>query len=133
MSESALFHTLRTHIQPLLGRRELTTDVSVAKVACAVQTSQGNIYTGINMSTSCDLGFCAEVSALAQMIQAGETRVSHVVGMNDQGEIIPPCGRCRELLFQIDRANIDAQIFFRCWRNTHTARDVAAPLARVLE
>ena len=37
-------------------------------VGAALVTDQGNVYTGINISLICGIGFCAEHSAVAEMI-----------------------------------------------------------------
>jgi cytidine deaminase len=49
-------------------------------VGAALITDRGNIYTGINVSVYCGIGFCAEHSAIAEMIKKGETRIARVVG-----------------------------------------------------
>lgn len=94
----------------LVGRKELTTDVTIGHVGCALKTKAGNIYTGISMGTSANLGFCAEVCAIADMIKHGETEVAILVGVGPEGAMITPCGRCRELLFQIDRKNLATKV-----------------------
>jgi cytidine deaminase len=33
-----------------------------------------------------------------------------VVAINGTGQCMPPCGRCREMLYQINHANLDAEI-----------------------
>ena len=30
--------------------------------------------------------------------------------VNDDGAVLPPCGRCRELIYQIDPANLDTDV-----------------------
>jgi cytidine deaminase len=44
------------------------------------------------------------------MLKHRETQVVSVVAVGDDGTIIPPCGRCREMLAQVNRANLDAQV-----------------------
>jgi cytidine deaminase len=79
-------------------------------VGAALITDQGNRYTGINVSVYCGIGFCAEHSAVAQMIQHGETKIRKIVAATAQGAVLPPCGRCRELLYQVDQANLDTAV-----------------------
>jgi cytidine deaminase len=59
-------------------------------------------------------GFCAEHSAIAAMVTAGEYRIKRIVAVckDDAGAtyVLPPCGRCRELMRQIDPANLDADV-----------------------
>ncbi|HVK05414.1 MAG TPA: cytidine deaminase [Armatimonadaceae bacterium] len=79
--------------------------LTAGTVACALLTAAGNVYTGINIDLACGIGFCAEHAAVAAMLNARETRVAVIVAVNHRGRILPPCGRCRELLAQVDRAN----------------------------
>lgn len=90
-------------------------DFSAGKVAAALLTSKGNIYTGINIELACGIGFCAEHSAVAEMLKHRETQIEMIVAVNETS-IIPPCGRCRELLFQIDHKNMNTKIYLS---NTH--------------
>lgn len=79
-------------------------------VGAALVTDRGNVYTGINLALLCGIGFCAEHSAVAEMVRNGETRITKIVASTAQGRIIPPCGRCRELLYQIDPSNLDTVV-----------------------
>ena len=85
-------------------------DFTAGKVAAALLTSKGNIYTGINIELACGIGFCAEHSAVAEMLKHRETQIEMIVAVNETS-IIPPCGRCRELLFQIDHKNMNTKIY----------------------
>ncbi len=66
------------------------------------------------IDTACGMGFCAEHAAIAAMVTAGHYRVAAVVAVrrdeHDRLWVLPPCGRCREFIVQIDSANIDAEI-----------------------
>ena len=79
-------------------------------VGAAVLTTSGVIYTGCSVDLRCGIGFCAEHSAVAEMLKHHEARVRAVVAINDDGTVLPPCGRCRELLYQIDPENLDTDI-----------------------
>jgi len=76
-------------------------DFSAASVGAALLTTKGNVYTGINIDVSCGIGFCAEHSAIAEMLKNRETQIEMIVTVNKEA-IIPPCGRCRELIFQVN-------------------------------
>lgn len=75
-------------------------------VACALLTKDGNIYTGINLTLACAIGFCAETAAVAEMLKHRETEIEMLVAVKHGGKIIPPCGRCREMLMQVDKRNL---------------------------
>jgi cytidine deaminase len=90
--------------------RQLTDECTVGEVGAALLTSAGSVFTGVSISAASGVGFCAEHSAVAQMITAGETRIQKVVAVSANGKVLPPCGRCREILFQVDRGNLEAEI-----------------------
>jgi cytidine deaminase len=94
----------------VLQQRELTPDCTVGEVSAALLTARGNVYVGVSISAACGVGFCAEHSAVATMVTQGESRVEKLVAISSDGKFLPPCGRCRELLFQIDWANLDADV-----------------------
>lgn len=96
--------------QKLANKKELTSDVTIGHVGCALETKSGKVYTGLSVGTSANLGFCAEVCAMAQMIREGETEIVEIVATGPNGELITPCGRCRELMFQINRNNLKTKI-----------------------
>ena len=85
-------------------------DFSAGSVGAALLTTKGNVYTGINIEVACGIGFCAEHSAIAEMLKNRETRIEMIVAANSES-IIPPCGRCRELMFQIDCKNLNTKVY----------------------
>jgi cytidine deaminase len=91
------------------GKFGLEEDFSAASVGAAIRTADGNIYTGVCIDLACGLGFCAEVSAVAEMLKHRETHITDVVGVTRKG-ILPPCGKCREMISQLDRRNLDCRI-----------------------
>jgi cytidine deaminase len=74
-------------------------------VASALLTEGGNVYTGICIDTECSLGFCAEHAAVAEMLKARESHIRMIVAVASDGAVLPPCGRCRELIWQVSPAN----------------------------
>jgi len=83
---------------------------TAASVGAALLTTQGNVYTGVNLDVACGIGFCAEHSAIAEMLKHRETEIEMIVAINS-GNIIPPCGRCRELMFQVDSNNANTKVY----------------------
>ena len=83
---------------------------SAGAVGAAILTAQGNIYTGICIDLACGLGFCAEVSAVADMLKARERHVLAVVAVSKRGVLVAPCGRCRETIAQVDTQNLDCTV-----------------------
>jgi cytidine deaminase len=85
-----------------------------ADVGCALATKDGNLYPGVCIDTASGTGFCAEHSAIAAMVTAGEFRIEKIVAVWKDGGgalyVLPPCGRCREFMRQIDEGNLDTLV-----------------------
>ena len=91
------------------GERALPHGLSIGSVGAALLTSAGDIYTGICLDLACGLGFCAEVAAIAEMLKSRQTRIIAIVAVS-KDRVIPPCGRCRETILQIDQENGDCRV-----------------------
>ena len=83
-------------------------------VASSLVTVQGNLYRGVCLDTSSGTGFCAEHSAIAAMVTAGEYEIARIVAVwrSPEGElfVLPPCGRCREFIRQIHVNNLQTEV-----------------------
>lgn len=79
-------------------------------VAAALMTAEGNIYTGVALDLPSSIGFCAEHSAIAAMVTAGEYDGARIIAVHEDGSILPPCGRCRELINQVGEDNYGCEI-----------------------
>jgi cytidine deaminase len=82
-------------------------------VGCALLTRSGNLYLGVCIDTASGTGFCAEHSAIAAMVTAGEYSIAKIVAVwKDNGAtfVLPPCGRCREFIRQVDEDNLDTDV-----------------------
>ena len=105
----AVWKNLYQEAMSVLGSREVSKRMSVGSVAAAVLTKKGNIYKGICIDTDGSIGMCAERNALSTMLTFGENEVDRVVSVYEDGNIIPPCGICREFMMQLggDVENIE--------------------------
>ena len=75
-------------------------------VGALIVTDNGNTYSGCNVeNASYPLGNCAEASAIASMVIAGEKKIKtiYVMTKNDEGGI--PCGGCRQRIREFSDAN----------------------------
>ena len=83
-------------------------------VASVLITATGNRFLGVCIDTGSGTGFCAEHSAIAAMVTAGEYQVAKIVAVWRDGDgllyVLPPCGRCREFIRQVDPANLDTEV-----------------------
>ncbi|MCA1603422.1 MAG: cytidine deaminase [Acidobacteria bacterium] len=91
----------------VVNPREITHGLTVGDVGCALLTGTGNLHVGVCIDTIAGIGFCAEHSAIASMVTHGEQSIRKIVAVQGDGTILPPCGRCREFMHQIDTSNMD--------------------------
>jgi len=88
-----------------LVKKRKVTKGEVGHVGCALLTKKNKIFTGVCLHLSCGLGFCAEASAIANMIShSNSTEIKTIVASNDH-RIMAPCGRCREMMNIINKNN----------------------------
>jgi cytidine deaminase len=89
-------------------------------VGAAVLTRSGATFTGANLeNASYGLGICAEVAALAKANSADGDHIEAiaVVGHKfteppDASQVVTPCGRCRQLIFEAAQiADTDIRVF----------------------
>ena len=89
----------------VLSPRELFL-AKAGDAACALLSSNGNLYMGVCIDVGSGIGFCAEHSAIAAMITTGESGISKIVAVWRVNTVLPPCGRCREFMYEINEANL---------------------------
>ena len=99
------FEDLCQRARAVVNPRRLSAEAESGGVGAALLTDQGNVYVGVCIDTACSMGFCAEHAAAAAMVTAGESRVAKMVAVGWDGRVMPPCGRCREFIRQLDDAN----------------------------
>jgi cytidine deaminase len=102
--------SLKAEALKVVGNFQCSKDCSAGGVGAALLSASGEVFTGICIDTACSLGFCAEHAAIAEMLKHRQTRIVAVIAVNGKGAVIPPCGRCRELLHQVDLANWDTKV-----------------------
>jgi cytidine deaminase len=71
------------------------------KVGAAVETAAGEIVSGCNIENATyGLTMCAERVALFKALSEGHRAFRRVVVVADTPEPTPPCGACRQLLWE---------------------------------
>lgn len=96
--------------QSVAIKKKHSNEFTGGEVGCALVTDKGKVYVGKSINTPCMTGGCAESSAVGTMITNGESRIKSIVAIHYDGKILPPCGRCRELLFNLNNKNLDTDI-----------------------
>jgi cytidine deaminase len=85
--------------------REATTrsyaPYSHVRVGAGAITSDGSTVVGSNIeNASYGLTLCAECSLVSDLIRTGGARLVAVAIVAGDGEVIAPCGRCRQVLYE---------------------------------
>jgi len=70
-------------------------------VGAAARVDDGRIVSGCNVeNASYGLGLCAECGLVSELRATGGGRLTHFTCVDGQGQVLVPCGRCRQLLFE---------------------------------
>jgi cytidine deaminase len=71
------------------------------KVGAAVETEEGEIFTGCNIeSASYGLTVCAERVAIWKAVSEGKKNFKTIAVVVDTEELTPPCGVCRQIIWE---------------------------------
>ena len=71
------------------------------KVGAAGLAEDGRVVTGCNVENAAyGVALCAECGMVSQLHITGGGLLTHFVCVNGGGEVIMPCGRCRQLLYE---------------------------------
>lgn len=70
-------------------------------VGAAALTDDGRIVAGCNVeNASYGLGLCAECSLVSNLTMTGGGKLVAFTCVDGHGNVLMPCGRCRQLLFE---------------------------------
>jgi cytidine deaminase len=68
-------------------------------VGAAALVDDGRVVTGCNVeNASYGLGLCAECGLVSELMNTGGGRLVAFTCVNGHGDLLVPCGRCRQLL-----------------------------------
>jgi cytidine deaminase len=71
------------------------------KVGAALETADGTIVTGCNVENATyGLTVCAERIAMFKALSEGHRRFTRVAVVADTDDPTPPCGACRQILWE---------------------------------
>ncbi|GAA4072365.1 MULTISPECIES: cytidine deaminase [Streptomyces] len=70
-------------------------------VGAAALVDDGRTVTGCNVeNASYGIGLCAECGLVSALQLSGGGRLTHFTCVDGHGDVLVPCGRCRQLLFE---------------------------------
>ncbi len=77
-------------------------------VGCALRTRSGKVFNAVHLEAYVGrIAVCAEAVAVGMGAAVGDTDIDTIVAVNRVGEVIAPCGMCRELIFDYaPKANV---------------------------
>ncbi|MEW5975253.1 MAG: cytidine deaminase [Acidobacteriota bacterium] len=82
------------------ARVQASAPYSGFKVGCALLCATGSVYAGCNIeSSSYGLTMCAERVTLFKALSEGERLFTRMAVVADTRVLTPPCGACRQLLW----------------------------------
>lgn len=110
MKNTITFRALKEGALAYAKEVELNQFITYGAVAAALLAENGQVYYGISLDTACSMGFCAEHGAVADMLKHGVVHVEKMIAVTAAGVVVPPCGRCRELLSQLTIENANTQV-----------------------
>jgi cytidine deaminase len=108
VSEASIPADAQAMIDDAVGRAREARDRAYAPysgfhVGAAI-VAGGRIFTGENVeNASYPVSVCAERNAVARMIDEGERTIEAVAVVTGAEEPTPPCGACRQVLWEFGR------------------------------
>jgi cytidine deaminase len=83
------------------ARRHARADYSGFRVGAALETADGTVVTGCNIENATyGLTICAERVAMFKALSEGHRRFRRIAVVADTGDPTPPCGPCRQILWE---------------------------------
>jgi cytidine deaminase len=83
------------------AREHAVADYSHFKVGAALETADGTVITGCNVENATyGLTVCAERVAMFKALSEGHRAFTRVAVVADTSDPTPPCGACRQILWE---------------------------------
>ena len=122
------FNDLYTRALALATPYKPSRKITSGDVGAALITQSGQVYTGVSVASPCGLGVCAEHSAISAMLANRESIIHSIVAVDSDGEVFPPCGRCRQLMLFLHSDNKQSAVYID--RNKAISLDELMPFSK---
>ena len=68
-------------------------------IGAALRTKSGKIFSAVHLEANIGrIAVCAEAIAIGMAAAAEDTEIDTIVAVNRNGDVVSPCGMCRELI-----------------------------------
>ena len=106
-------------------------------VGAALVTSKGRVYRGVCLGFYSGIGSCGEYQAVGSMISNGEKEVKAIVAVwydrkTGRYTVIPPCGKCREMLWEIGKKGRDTEVIISATQKVPLRELLPHPWGKIL-
>ncbi len=69
------------------------------EIGAALRTRSGQVFSAVHLEATVGrIAVCAEAVAIGMAATAGDTQIEMIVAVNRIGQVVSPCGMCRELI-----------------------------------
>lgn len=109
-----VWYSLLKEAKKKINVHEIPPFIEYGNNSCALLTDSNNIYTGVSVTTKTKLNSSAEKSAVINMLNNSENKITKMLILNELEELIPPSIDCLEYLLElgIDFGSIEILLDF---------------------
>lgn len=99
---------------------------STFHVGVCLESESGQLFSGCNIeNASYSLTLCAESTAIAAMISAGDKTIRRLVIVSSGADFCSPCGACRQRLLEFAAEPMEIYLFNPAGElRTHTLQEL---------
>jgi cytidine deaminase len=96
-----IWYSLIKEAKKKINVHEIPPFIEYGNNSCALLTDSNNIYTGISIKSNSGISNSAEKSAIINMLNNSETKITKMVILNELEELIKPSVDCIEYLLDL--------------------------------
>nr|WP_309736823.1 cytidine deaminase [Chamaesiphon sp. OTE_75_metabat_556] len=68
-------------------------------IGASLRTKSGKVFSSVHLEAYVGrVAVCAEAIAIGMAASAGDPEIETIVAVNSKGQVVSPCGICRELI-----------------------------------
>lgn len=105
-----IWHDLYREAKNKLSTKEIPPFIESGTSACAIEAGNGQIYSGISITSNTSINVNAEKSAIISMFNDNEFTIKKIVILNELEEVIPPSTECFEYILELNIIPDDIEI-----------------------